>query len=600
MAVCIAAVMIIACIPFSANAVSYSGSSSYMSGKYYTALTNVQLTGDQREDLVNVARSQVGYQEGSKSSQLSGEVMGKSNYTEYGRWYTSHLGTSYNHISSQWCAMFVSWCAYNAGIDSSIIKYAQYTENQVAPFRNQGRAYSWSTVLDGGYTPQAGDIVFFLSSSAAASGRTVNHVGIVTGWDGNTLYTIEGNTSSAYFDSDGGCCADKTYSRSSTYVEYICSPAYTSTDYIPSELRDVVFDHNYYSGYYSDLSAAFGTDESKLYSHFKQNGITEGRRGSPILDIAYYLQNNSDLAAAFDSHEDVFKHYIANGYKEVRYTAPSVDLGSEIYATIDYASAGLVLDVNGTNVVTASPAETESQVWRFVKNSDGTYTITNGASGLALDVTSGSIAAGTNVGVVASNDSNAQKWFIHEYIDGTYVLRAKCGATCVMDVAGGATAPGGNVIMYTYNSSTAQRFTITPVATPEEREFAPNDGFDVKENNGEMLITGFLPGDTTVDVSSALSDDCKVFDADGTEVKSGKLCTGYVIKKYVNGLFANKATVIVSGDITGDGTISAKDIIRAKKNAGGLVSDGYVDAIDIDGDGIVSSDDIASMAGMIK
>jgi hypothetical protein len=52
-------------MPTYAYALSYSGSSSYMSGKYYTNLTKVKLTGNQRKDIVNVAKSQVGYQEGS-------------------------------------------------------------------------------------------------------------------------------------------------------------------------------------------------------------------------------------------------------------------------------------------------------------------------------------------------------------------------------------------------------------------------------------------------------------------------------------------------------------------------------------------------------
>ena len=55
-----------------AEALSYSGSSSYKSGRYYTQLTQVSLTGDQRTDIVNIANSQVGYQEGSDSTQLSG------------------------------------------------------------------------------------------------------------------------------------------------------------------------------------------------------------------------------------------------------------------------------------------------------------------------------------------------------------------------------------------------------------------------------------------------------------------------------------------------------------------------------------------------
>lgn len=102
----------------STSALSYSGSSSYKSGKYYTALTNVKLTGNQRKDIVNVAMSQIGYHEGSNSSSLSGLGNGSKNYTEFGRWY----GTQ-----DMWCAMFVSWCANTAGVSQSVVPKHSFT-----------------------------------------------------------------------------------------------------------------------------------------------------------------------------------------------------------------------------------------------------------------------------------------------------------------------------------------------------------------------------------------------------------------------------------------------------------------------------------------
>ena len=138
-----------------AYALSYSDSSSYKSGKYYTRLTNVELTGNQRVDIVNVAKSQVGYQESGSSSKLSGTVKGSGNYTEYGRWYG---------MQDKWCAMFVSWCANVAGISTSIVPSHSYTPTGLNWFISRGRAYSRATVAKGGYTPQAGDIIYFKSS----------------------------------------------------------------------------------------------------------------------------------------------------------------------------------------------------------------------------------------------------------------------------------------------------------------------------------------------------------------------------------------------------------------------------------------------------
>ena len=105
---------------------SYTPSASYRSGKYYTQLCNVSLTGNQRTDLVNVARSQLGYHEGNNTSQLHGESSGSSNYTEYGYWYGTQVQGSSSGFYASWCAYFISWCARQAGIPTSIISNATY------------------------------------------------------------------------------------------------------------------------------------------------------------------------------------------------------------------------------------------------------------------------------------------------------------------------------------------------------------------------------------------------------------------------------------------------------------------------------------------
>lgn len=197
-----------------AFAVSYNGSASYKSGKYYKALTKVKLTGDKRKDIVNIAKSQVGYQEGNNSSQLAGTVKGKNNYTEYGRWYG---------MQDMWCAMFVSWCANVAGVKTSVIPKHSYTVSGLKTFINWGRAYSRASVAAGSYTPKAGDIIYFKSSRNSA---ITNHVGIVTKYSGKTIYTIEGNTSSKTISTNGGMVAEKSYSITNTYIVYICSPNY--------------------------------------------------------------------------------------------------------------------------------------------------------------------------------------------------------------------------------------------------------------------------------------------------------------------------------------------------------------------------------------
>ncbi len=59
-------------------------------------------TGNQRNDIVGVAKTQVGYKEGSDGG------------TKYGAWWMEYNGLGASAISLQWCSLFVLWCANQA------------------------------------------------------------------------------------------------------------------------------------------------------------------------------------------------------------------------------------------------------------------------------------------------------------------------------------------------------------------------------------------------------------------------------------------------------------------------------------------------------
>ena len=76
--------------------------------------------------------------------------------------------------------------------------------------------------------PQAGDVVFFYNKSM---GR-ICHVGLVESVNGKTLVTIEGNTSSATIDRNGGECRRKEYKNFSVggngWIHGFGRPVYTA------------------------------------------------------------------------------------------------------------------------------------------------------------------------------------------------------------------------------------------------------------------------------------------------------------------------------------------------------------------------------------
>ena len=190
-----AALLTATVLPGSASALHYEGSAQYMSGKYYEALRQVELTGDQRVDIVNIALSQSGYQEGGNWACLSGEVYGGVNYTEFGYWYG---------MQDMWCAMFVSWCAHVAGVPESVIPKHAYTPDGLRWFRNKKRSYSQAQLAAGEYAPQPGDLIYFRSGR---NENSTNHVGLVTGFYDGMIHTLEGNISSVSEYTNGGMVA---------------------------------------------------------------------------------------------------------------------------------------------------------------------------------------------------------------------------------------------------------------------------------------------------------------------------------------------------------------------------------------------------------
>ncbi len=166
-------------------------------------------TGNQIEDLIAVATTQIGYTEGNSTSQQGGTSGGSGNYTKYGAWYGINPGA--------WCAMFVSWCANQAGIPSTVITKHASCDLGMQWFQNKG-VWQWSPACGGSYVPKRGDIIYFRTNTAQVTDST--HVGIVYNSDSSKVYTIEGNASNK--------CQTKSYSLSSAYILGYGTPKYTS------------------------------------------------------------------------------------------------------------------------------------------------------------------------------------------------------------------------------------------------------------------------------------------------------------------------------------------------------------------------------------
>ncbi len=188
----------------------------------HSSLPDLPLTNNpQIEELIRIAQGEYGY-----SYQSDGT-------TKYGIWYGIPKGA--------WCAMFVSWCANQAGIPTSIIAKtgttdaSWYAENGTLHYffepwldnrmQNTIKQHGIYTTRSQ-YIPKRGDLIYIKWSDTGYS-TTFAHVGIVCGVKDGKVYTVEGNSGT-------GVVRYKSYNLTDTQIRAYATPNYApAIEYTP-------------------------------------------------------------------------------------------------------------------------------------------------------------------------------------------------------------------------------------------------------------------------------------------------------------------------------------------------------------------------------
>ncbi|MGM9684428.1 MAG: hypothetical protein ACI3XQ_12595, partial [Eubacteriales bacterium] len=137
-------------------------------------IAGAKLTGEWRQDLLAIARTQLGYTESTKNFIIDEEDgVTRKGYTRYGAWY----GSPY----SAWCAIYVSFCLHYAGVPEAQFPISAGCQNWIdqlsrEPFNlyRPARSVNADGVQET-YVPSAGDLIFFSFDQNGIS----HHVGIV-------------------------------------------------------------------------------------------------------------------------------------------------------------------------------------------------------------------------------------------------------------------------------------------------------------------------------------------------------------------------------------------------------------------------------------
>lgn len=166
------------------------------------------------KNLITIAAAEIGYHEKASNAHLDepSANAGSNNWTKYARDLAAAGYYNGNKNGYAWCDVFVDWCFYQlAGKDAA---KAQALECQTGPlgagctfsrqyYQQQGRLFN---------TPQPGDQVFFQQKGE------ITHTGIVETVSGNSITTIEGNSSDQV--------TRRSYSLSDSYVKDFGRPKY--------------------------------------------------------------------------------------------------------------------------------------------------------------------------------------------------------------------------------------------------------------------------------------------------------------------------------------------------------------------------------------
>ena len=152
-----------------------------------------------------------------------------------------------------------------------------------------------------------------------------------------------------------------------------------------------------------------------------------------------------DANVAYKDYPAIVQAFGFNGYYGFNLLDghEPIDLGKDFYAYVRQPSTGRYMThKNGNVYVRHGLDDIGNQMWHFVRQENGSYSIGLDGTTLWMDVTGENYSDGTNIRMYQGNGSYSQKFFIY-YINGRFTLRAMYNSK-VVDVENG----GDNVHLW--------------------------------------------------------------------------------------------------------------------------------------------------------
>lgn len=237
-------------------------------------------------------------------------------------------------------------------------------------------------------------------------------------------------------------------------------------------------------GYYTFRNLATGNYIDVTGGNFSKGTLIQSWSGNGTCSQKWALvyQNNSYklLSKCSGLALDVIKGGTANGtglqiwsnnvtpaqdWRLLSHRAPPVNDG---FYSISSAT-NMALDVVGAQTTPGTPTQiytpnnSPAQIWQFIKQSDGTFSIRNPISNRYLYVPGDTTVTGTVIQIHNPDSSCAWKWNIITNSDDSVTLASLCSGM-VIDIRDGAVStPGTPIQTWLQNNTNAQHWTLKPI-----------------------------------------------------------------------------------------------------------------------------------------
>ena len=319
-------------------------------------------------------------------------------------------------------------------------------------------------------------------------------LGVVTIWTGTPRITYAGNPSSDWkwptylqsIKSDWPRYSSGSYHSGTDFPVPLNTPVYATCDGEVVSVRSLTTS---YGKHIKMKATVNGSAVYIRYCHLNSFAVSEGdrvRAGQLIAysgstgnstgpHLHYEVRNANDYYGNASSPTLNPRNYLPGSsytYEAELSVAPTnpqpsfgnlVNLGDSFSARIRQCSSGKYLTNWENSNVYLDSAKNEyfvKQIWKFHRNSDGSYKITSSVTDVSMDLDCAIDEDTTNIKLHPSYDTAAQNWFIYQRSDGTLLFRAAVSQTRVFDIEYGSTDDGTNLWLYTSHDSDAQKFYI--------------------------------------------------------------------------------------------------------------------------------------------